>query len=185
MPERYRALIEKIIKSNSRFSGNEDLFEDFCSETFKRCYKIINAADTITNMDAYLAKVASSAILDVLKSSGRIRRLKAGYQTIKTDSTGQAYNLDDDSNIIYEIADPAPSIEQDLIHKEEIKNIRLALKELDEEYQEKCFLKIFELRYVNGCKQNQIAQTLNISQGEVSKRLIELSKRLLSRLHVS
>lgn len=185
MPERYRVLIEKIIRSNSRFSGNEDLFEDFCSETFKRCYKIFSTTDNINNFEAYLSKVASSAILDVLKSSGRIRRHKSGYQTIRTEIVSQPYTLDEDSNIIYEIEDPAPSIEHDLIFKEEIKNIRLALVDLDQEYKDKCYLKLFEMRYVKEDKQNQIAQSLNISQGEVSKRLIELSRRILSRLHSS
>ena len=38
------------------------------------------------------------------------------------------------------------------------------------------FLNIFYLRYIKELKQKEIAQQVNISQAEVSKRLIELSQ---------
>lgn len=183
LPERYRPLIEKIIKSNSRFSGNEDLLEDFCSETFKRCYKILSSTDSIVNFEAYLHKVANSAILDVLRSSGRLRRLKSGYKKVKTESLSQSYNTDESFDIIFDIPDPNPGVEEDVIKHEEIKLIRKALKDLDTEFQEKQFLKIFQLRYIEGKRQAEIAQILNLSQGEVSKRLINLAKKVLSRIH--
>lgn len=182
MPEKYRPLIEKIVKSNSRFSGNEDLFEDFCSEAFKRCYKIISTDDTIVNFEAYLHKVASSAILDVLRSSGRLRRLKSGYKQIKTESLSQPYNTDEHFEIIYDIEDPTPSVEESVIKKDEVQLIRETLTLLDSEFQDKHFLKIFTMRYIDGKKQAEIAEELDISQGEVSKRLINLAKRVLSHI---
>lgn len=183
MPERYRPLIEKIIKTNPRFSGNEDLFEDFCSETFKRCYKILSASDTIVNFEAYLSKVASSAILDVLRTSGRLRRLKSGYKKVSPETMIHAYNTDEHFDIIYDIEDPTPTIEETLIRQEEILKIRKSLQDLDKEFKDKSFLTIFKMRYIEGRKQSDIAQTLNISQGEVSKRLVELCKRILPRIH--
>ena len=38
------------------------------------------------------------------------------------------------------------------------------------------FLKIFYLRYVKEKKQREIAEELNLSQSEISKRLIEISQ---------
>lgn len=183
MPERYRPLIEKIIKSNSRYGGNEDLFEDFCSETFKRCYKILSSDDTIVNFEAYLHKVASSAILDVLRASGRLRRLKTGYKKVRTETLVQTYNTDENFDIIYEIEDPTPSVEESLIREEEVNLIRKALIDLNTEFSDKQFVEIFKMRYIEGKKQIDIAQKLGISQGEVSKRLIDLGKRVLSRIH--
>ena len=183
MPDKYRPLIEKIVRSNSRFSGNEDLFEDFCSEAFKRCYKILSTDETIVNFEAYMHKVASSAILDVLRSSGRLRRLKSGYKKITTESLSQPYNTDEQFEIIYDIEDPTPNIEDQSIKKDEIKLIRETLASLDSEFQDKQFLKIFQMRYIEGKKQSTIAEELNISQGEVSKRLINLAKRVLSHIH--
>lgn len=183
LPEQYRPLIEKIIRSNARFSGNEDLLEDFCSETFKRCYKILSTTNSIVNFEAYLHKVANSAILDVLRSSGRLRRLKSGYKKVKTESLAPSYNTDENFEIIYDIKDPNPGVEENVIKQEEIQLIRKALKDLDLEFKDKRFLKIFQLRYIDGKRQAEIAQTLNISQGEVSKRLIDLAKKVLSRIH--
>ena len=63
---RQRDLIEKLVKSNSKFKGNEDLLEDFCSETYKRSYSLLESLD-IQNLENYIAKVVNTAILNVLK----------------------------------------------------------------------------------------------------------------------
>ena len=138
---------------------------------------------TIVNFEAYLHKVANSAILDVLRNSGRLRRLKSGYKKVTTDTIIQPYNTDENFDIIYDIEDPAPGVEENLIREEEVKAIRTALKNLDIEFQDKQFMKIFKMRYIEGRKQIDIAQELGISQGEVSKRLIDLAKRVLSQIH--
>ena len=75
---RQRDLIEKLVKSNSKFKGNEDLLEDFCSETYKRSYSLLESLD-IQNLENYIAKVVNTAILNVLKDNGRIRRRENKY----------------------------------------------------------------------------------------------------------
>ena len=40
-----RILIEKLVKSNNKFKGNEDLLEDFCSETYKRSYSLFDTIE--------------------------------------------------------------------------------------------------------------------------------------------
>lgn len=181
--EEYRTLIEKIVKHNLRYSGNEDLLEDFCSETFQRSYKILSSDNSIMNLDAYLSKVASSAIIDVLKKSGRLRRLQTGYQKIITEPISPGYRVDTDGDIFHDIEDPSPSIEESLINQQEIAGIQNALHTLNSECADKYFLEIFKKRYIEEKKQSQIAQELNISQGEVSKRLVELAKRILMVIH--
>lgn len=183
MAEQYRELIEKFIRNNPRFSGNEDLFEDFCSETFKRCYKILSTNTNIVNFEAYLSKIASSAILDVLKTSGRIRKQKSNYVKIHTEAITNQYTTDENNEIIYDIEDPSPTVEESLIKQEEIRNIRQTLKILDMENQNKQYLTIFKLRYIDEKKQNEIASMLGISQGEVCKRITDLGKKVIARIH--
>ena len=38
--QKQRELIEKLVKNNNKFSGNEDLFEDFCSLRCELLYVI-------------------------------------------------------------------------------------------------------------------------------------------------
>ena len=55
--EEQRSLIEKIVRNNKNFSGNEDLLEDFCSEAFQKSYLIFNSSSNIEKIESYLAKV--------------------------------------------------------------------------------------------------------------------------------
>ena len=73
-----RNLIEKLVKSNNKFRGNEDLLEDFCSETYKRSYSLLDTIDA-NSIEAYIAKVVNTAILNVLKENGRVRRRENKY----------------------------------------------------------------------------------------------------------
>jgi RNA polymerase sigma factor (sigma-70 family) len=186
LTQKYRYLIENIVKSNIRFSGNEDLFEDFCSETFKRSYLIISSINDIDHIERYLSKVASSAILEVLKSSGRLRRSSSGY--VKTNEVPVAvvapsvvndvYQTDEDGFILYDIPDPAASIEDSVLSKDEANSIVKAVYELNYNELEKRFLEIFTLRYIENLSQNDISKMMGISQGEVSKRLAELIRKI-------
>ena len=80
--EEYRILIEKLVKANPKYNGNEDLLEDFCSETYQKSYLILQSVEDTSSLEAYLKKVVSSAIMDVLKNSGRITRSTKGYKSI-------------------------------------------------------------------------------------------------------
>ena len=79
----HTVLIEKLVKSNPKYSGNEDLLEDFCSETYQKSYLILQSVTDEKSLELYLKKVVSSAIMDVLKNSGRVVRSTKGYKSIK------------------------------------------------------------------------------------------------------
>lgn len=79
----YKILIEKLVKTNPKYSGNEDLLEDFCSETYKKSYLILQSVDNEKSLEAYLKKVVSSAIMDVLRDNGRIVRSTKGYKSVQ------------------------------------------------------------------------------------------------------
>ena len=84
-------LIEKLVKVNPKFSGNEDLLEDFCSETYQKSYLILQSIEDKKSLNAYLKKVVSSAIMDVLKNSGRLTRSTKGYNNIKEINISPEY----------------------------------------------------------------------------------------------
>lgn len=180
LTEKHRNLIENIVRKNPRFNGNEDLLDDFCSETFKRFYSIASSFNDIKNQEVYLNKVASTAILEVLRSSGRLRKSKGGYKQIKENQGFPAitYELDEDELIVFDIPDPAPAVEEKIIQEEEIKEIRDIILKIDSRKKDKRYFDIFTLRYLKGLNQAEISSTLGISQGEVSKRITELAQKV-------
>ena len=62
--------------------------------------------------------------------------------------------------------------------KRYLKEIYDLVLRFHEEYPEECFATIFYMKYVQNKKQREIAACLNISQGEVSKRLFNLMQKI-------
>ncbi len=185
-----RDFIEKLVKSNNKFGGNEDLFDDFCSETYKRSHSLLEDTD-VRAIAGYLAKVTNTAILTVLKENGRVRRRENRYvstnevllnplptktisDTIQTQT--QTIVSDLDNNFVYQIADPRDSFEEKIVRKDLLQKIVDIVLAEQKQNPNKEFLKIFYLRYVKEKKQREIAEELNLSQSEISKRLIEISQ---------
>lgn len=180
--EEQRSLIEKFVRNNKNFGGNEDLLEDFCSEAFQKCYLIFNTSSNIQKIESYVSKVVNTSILSVLKNSGRVRRTNNGFiptkeivvpefspsAVVKPSSLGPEFILD--------FPDPKKSAEEILITKDCLQKICDAVCVIHKDVPGQCFYDLFYLRYVKGLKQNEISKTLNLSQSEVSKRLMQLSK---------
>ncbi len=193
--QKQRELIEKLVKSNNKFSGNEDLFEDFCSETFKRSYSLFQTLDE-DHLESYISKVVNTAILTVLKESGRVRRRDNKYvstnevplsaspapkeepalaaQAAQTPATVD--NSAGISQVLYDIADPRASFEEKLVRKDLLQKVVDIVLVAQKNQPEKEYLKIFYLRYVREMKQKEIAKETNLSQSEISKRLLDIAE---------
>lgn len=202
-----RNLIEKLVKSNNKFSGNEDLLEDFCSETYKRSYSLFESLDS-DRLESYIAKVANTAILNVLKDSGRIRRRANKYVStneipvspvLSKPSEKEEKFIDATSAkevkiqetvkiteevisvtsvepvVLYDIPDPKASFEEKIVRKDLLQKVVDIVLVAQKNQPEKELLKIFYLRYIKEMKQKDIAKIVNISQSEVSKRLLDIA----------
>ena len=148
-------LISKIIKSDRKYPNNEDLFDDFFNETCKRSVAILNAIDTEATLEAYLKRVATTSIVNVLKDSGRLRRTRAGYMSTR------------------EVLAP-----QSVIQKEILDFVAKTIKNIDSEHPDKNYLQIYTLRYDKGMTQKEISEELGLSQSEISKRLYRLMEKV-------
>ena len=225
-------LIEKLVKANSKYSGNEDLLEDFCMETYQKSYFILQSVEDTDILEKYLKKVVSSAIIDVLKNTGRIVRNTGGYSNIKEISSPLAKNIQriekeeikeeaeeeikiqetvepentsyieevqelsdktkpqtyknqihDISIDLADIKDPKESIEEQIIRKDILENIVSLVKQINANKPEELFLKLFYSRYFLQMKQREIAQETGLSQSEISKRLVHLSRLIKEKLY--
>ena len=180
--EEQRSLIEKFVKANKNFQGNEDLFEDFCIEAFQKTYMIFNSSSNIQKIESYVSKVVHTSILSVLKNSGRVRRTNDGFvptKEIKVPEFSSEIKVKPQPlgpSFVLDFPDPKETAEEILITKDCLQKISDAVCVIHKELPSQQFLDIFYFRYVKGLKQSEIAKSLNLSQSEVSKRLMQLSK---------
>ena len=86
---------------------------------------------------------------------------------------------------VLDFPDPKESTEEILITKDCLQKIADAVCVIHKEVPSQLFYELFHLRYVKGLKQKEIADNLNISQSEVSKRLLQLSKLISNFLDIS
>lgn len=192
--EEQRNLIEKYVRSNIKFQGNEDLFEDFCNEAYQKSYIIFNSAATIKKIESYVQKVVNTSIVGVLKDSGRLTRTSAGFiktpevsfddaklTTLET-KTVQETEQKEKINYIIDIEDPKDGLEETVLKKDLLQRIADAVCVLHSEEPGKLYLQLYESRYIKGLKQKDISAILGISQAEVSKRLVELSELIKRKI---
>ena len=175
-------LIEKVIKNNRKFANNEDLYDDFFNETCKRSLLIVKTVTSDDTLEAYLRKIATTSILNVLKNEGRLRRTKSGYMSthVQPLETVESSGLPDYSKIkiSYEPIAIQDTPEDVALKKEILQIIVDSVFEVDEQEPEKQYAKLYDLRYEKGMTQKEIAEELSISQSEVSKRLFKLMEKV-------
>lgn len=172
-------LIEKIIKNDRKFSANEDLYDDFFNETCRRSLGIINVVSSDIALEAYIKKIASTSILNVLKDSGRLRRTKAGFTPANTVSLDEKIsNIYADTVVSYKNFTIDETPEEITVRKDTITQIANTIHNIDQDEPEKQYLQIYKLRYDNGMTQKEISEELGLSQSEISKRLFKLMEKV-------
>lgn len=181
-------LIKKIIKSDKKYVNNEDLFEDFFNESYKRSFLVAKTVENEAALETYLKKIITTSIMVVLKDSGRIQRTSEGFIPVKEESFEEItqpapVNKYSDINVSYDIIDFSEGPEEITIKKETLQTLVEAVKAAHKKNPSKQYLELYDLRYSRGLKQKQIAQELNLSQSEVSKRLLELMLQVKSKFN--
>ncbi len=173
-------LISNIIKSDRKYPNNEDLYDDFFNETCQRSMSIINAIDNEATLTAYLKRIATTSIINVLKDSGRLQRTRAGYMSTKeVIFDNQEKEIDYSSiNINYSSIKLPKTPEEIVIQKDILKFVSQTIVKIDSEDPEKQYLNIYKLRYDKGMTQKEISEELEISQSEISKRLYKLMDKV-------
>ncbi len=171
-------LISRIIKNDRKYPNNEDLYDDFFNETCKRSVAILNAIDTESTLEAYLKRIVTTSIINVLKDSGRLRRTRSGYMSTKEVAIDEAPV--DYSNVVikYSNVKVPENPEEIVIQKEILQFVADTIKNIDKEEPDKNYLRIYTLRYDKGMTQKEISEELGLSQSEISKRLYKLMDKV-------
>ena len=171
-------LISRIIKGVRKYFSNEDLYEDFFNETCKRSMSIINAIDSEVTLEAYMRRVVTTSIINVLKDTGRLRRTSSGYKATR-ETTVETSDIDySDVSVNYSSIKIPESPEDVVIQKEVLEFVADSVIRIDKENPDKEYLHIYTLRYDKGMTQKEISEELGVSQSEISKRLFRLMEKL-------
>ena len=171
-------LISRIIKNDRKYPNNEDLYDDFFNETCKRSVAIINAVESETTLEAYLKRVVTTSIINVLKDSGRLRRTRSGYMSsreVALDNSDIDYT---EVSIKYANINIPKNPEEIVIQKEILEFVADTIRKIDEEEPDKDYLHIYTLRYDKGMTQKEISDEIGVSQSEISKRLYKLMNKV-------
>ncbi len=173
-------LISKIIKNDRKYPNNEDLYEDFFNETCKRSVAILDTIESEITLEPYLKRVATTAIINVLKDSGRLRRTRAGYMSTKEVVMPTTDDIVDYSSVVIDYASiKIPETpEEVVIQKEILQFVAKTIRQIDNDEPDKDYLHIYTLRYDKGMTQKEVSEELGISQGEISKRLYTLMDKV-------
>ena len=144
-------LIEKIIRSDRKFVNNEDLYDDFFNETCKRSFLIVNTVTSNETLEAYLRKIVTTSILNVLKSEGRLRRTRSGYMSTNEvpleSSVTETVPDYSKIQISYGPVEIQETPEDIVIKKDILQKIVDSVNKIDEEDPQKDYYKLYYLRY--------------------------------------
>lgn len=155
-------MLMKIVK-------NSDDAEDLTLETFGKAFRYLDKYTPQYAFSTWLFRIAVNNSIDY------IRHKNNSPQCLEDDlSTANTQLLIDRSQ-----SNTTPTPEQEVIDKQRIRMMRLAVAQLPDKYR-----KVVELRYYQEFSYDEIAEELNISLSNVKIQLLR-AKNMLSQIMVN
>ena len=186
LSQKHLELIKKLVRSDKKFQGNEDLYDDFFNETCKRSLPIIETMGDSDALEAYLKKITSTSIVVVLKDMDRVRRSHNSYvnndKIVKTDDIKTTNANIQPFEVNYNFINVDINPEKIAEKKDLLQSVYDSMIIAHTQHIEKQYLELYELRYIEEKKQSEIAEMMNISQSQVSKRLLELMTEIKKQI---
>ena len=184
--EEQQELIEKYVKANAYYTGNEDLLSEFCEEAYNKAYLILNTSNNLQKTENFVSKIVNTTIISILKQRQRYSKL----QTAVTEETQEEEEKSivstkpvKEKTVVYDFPDPRDSVEDVEITRDLLQRIVDTVCIIHRELPQKLYYDIFYARYVKKKSQSEISAELNIPESEVSKRLLHLSKLVSTYLY--
>jgi RNA polymerase sigma factor (sigma-70 family) len=164
-----KEFIENIIKECHGYKGNEYLLDEFYNEVIRRAYSLISKQNELENVKVYVKRIANTSILEIIKTfSGSNKTANINYE------------IDDNGDIAlnYDISFEEVSDKQVCLSENQINQIKEIVCNFDKENNISFYKDIFELRYLKGLNNTEIAKKLEINELEVDKNLLFMLNKL-------
>ncbi len=192
----HKALIESVIKENSRYKGNEQLLNIILEAVYKKSYLLLDAMKDTNRLKRHLEDITTTCIEQVLAEKQKFEGIrivkrpkpeppitkqepvqKKEFSKEKLKEQFQLFEPEDLSSI----DDPRDYYPNETFVVSKLEAFIDYIKEIDKCYKTKKYYDIFYSRYIKKQDQIQIAQELGISQVELSKRFVELVNLIKDR----
>ena len=164
----FAILLEKhrlpVIHFLYRMVQNQGVAEELAQEVFLRVYRSRGSYEPTAKFTTWLFRIATHLALNSLRD-GKHRRLEE--------------RLDDDSadTPVRQVSDQRPSVEQKMVHRARMEEIRRAVATLPEKQRAAVLMhKYEEMEY------SQIAKVLNCSESAIKSLLFRAYETLRARL---
>lgn len=144
-----------------RMTGDPEDAADMTQESFLKAWRNLESFQGNSAFSTWLYRLASNTCLDHLRSVKRRPQLSL----VMEDEDGETQELD--------VADSAPTPEEQVILLDEQSRLNGALQALDEEQRQ-----ILILRAVNGLSYLEIGRVMNLKEGTVKSRLARAREQL-------
>ncbi len=136
----YDQYVEKIYRFVYIKVSSQEIAEDLTSEAFIRSWKTFKSGETIENPRAFLYQVARNLVIDFYREKGHSPIISDEY--------------------IRGIIDPRPNLQEKALLSSDLEQIRQALTNLKDDYQD-----VIVWHYLDDLKVPEIAQILDKSEG--------------------
>ena len=148
----YDEHIDKIYRFIFLKVSSQEIAQDLTSETFLRGWESFKSGNKIENPQAFLYKIARNLVTDHYREKGKTRIVSADY---------------------VKITDPRTNLEEKAILNSDLDNIRLALTNLKEDYQN-----VIIWHYLDDFSISEVAKMLEKSEPAVRVQLHRALKAL-------
>ena len=179
-------LIKILVENNQYYTGNEDLLPEICEEVYYKSYLLFSSVKNSSYLENYLKKIVNNALIDVLKKHSRTKSLSLSlrnkYFSSEDEITNKSgidlYSSSKSTRHVYDIYKvETPFDENEFFEPSEqvLQKMVQLLQFVNSDNLDKRYMEIFIARYLHNKATKDIALELNLSENEVSRRLINLA----------
>lgn len=174
-----KIFIENIIKECHGYEGNEHLLDKICDEVIRRSTKLFSSRKELGSIRVYLKRIVNYAIFEVINNPANTYVDCYNAETInKNADNDYKFNYNDDIAYDYELSFEEDSDKTADLSENKINSIKNIICVINKENHSSFYKNIFELRYIKGFNNSEIAESLNLTESEVDKKLVFMLNRI-------
>ena len=164
---KYENLIIEEITQNERYKGNEDLLKFIYEDVVARLGNILDNITDETVVKSYIDRIVKLSVITTIKKRSIL--LSAPLDSVTEKSKADYSNY-------YNVFNYTPSGKSNInLDSSLTEKLKSELQVLADQYPQKEYIKLYNLRYIENKSLVTISVELNIYQSQAADRIYELT----------